>query len=104
MRANASNGNSCHRTIKQFAKAIGVDQLFGETGYTTDERRWARPTFDINGLTSGHQGEGRQDDHSGNRVGQDQFPIGSRSRSETVDGCIASNTCESTPAMAFAGH
>ena len=43
---------------QQFARAIGVDQLFGETGYTTDERRWARPTFDINGLTSGHQGEG----------------------------------------------
>mgnify|MGYP003662876064 CR=1 FL=1 len=42
----------------QFAKAIGVDALFGESGYTTDERRWARPTFDINGLTSGHQGEG----------------------------------------------
>lgn len=42
----------------QFAKAIGVDALFGEHGYTTDERRWARPTFDVNGLTSGHQGEG----------------------------------------------
>lgn len=41
-----------------FASAIGVDALFGEQGYTTDERRWARPTFDINGLTSGHQGEG----------------------------------------------
>ncbi|KAA5542301.1 dipeptidase [Roseiconus nitratireducens] len=41
-----------------FAKSVGVEQLFGETGYTTDERRWARPTFDINGLTSGHQGEG----------------------------------------------
>ena len=25
---------------------------------TTLERRWARPTFDINGLTSGYQGEG----------------------------------------------
>lgn len=43
---------------EQFAKAVGVDKLFGETGFTTDERRWGRPTFDINGLTSGHQGEG----------------------------------------------
>lgn len=42
----------------EFAGAIGVDALFGEQGYSTDERRWARPTFDINGLTSGHQGEG----------------------------------------------
>ncbi|MGB7342712.1 MAG: dipeptidase [Pirellulaceae bacterium] len=43
---------------KKFAKAIGVDELFGEAGYSADERRWARPTFDINGLTAGHQGEG----------------------------------------------
>jgi succinyl-diaminopimelate desuccinylase len=43
---------------RHFAEAIGVDRLFGEEGYTTDERRWARPTFDINGLTAGHQGEG----------------------------------------------
>lgn len=41
-----------------FSKAIGVSELFGEEGYSTDERRWARPTFDINGMTSGHQGEG----------------------------------------------
>ncbi len=42
----------------RFASAVGVDQLFGEAGFTTDERRWGRPTFDINGLSSGHQGEG----------------------------------------------
>ncbi len=39
-------------------KQIGVDGLSGEAGYTTLERRWARPTCDINGLTSGYQGEG----------------------------------------------
>ena len=43
---------------RDFAESLGVDALFGEVGYTSDERRWARPTFDINGLTSGHQGEG----------------------------------------------
>jgi succinyl-diaminopimelate desuccinylase len=41
-----------------FMKQIGVDAVTGEKGYTTLERRWARPTFDINGLTSGYQGEG----------------------------------------------
>jgi acetylornithine deacetylase/succinyl-diaminopimelate desuccinylase-like protein len=30
----------------------------GEAGYSTLERRWARPTCDINGLTSGYQGPG----------------------------------------------
>jgi succinyl-diaminopimelate desuccinylase len=43
---------------KEFKQQIGVDAVSGEEGYTTLERRSARPTFDINGLTSGYQGEG----------------------------------------------
>jgi succinyl-diaminopimelate desuccinylase len=42
----------------EFMRKIGVDAVTGEKGYSTLERRWARPTFDINGLTSGYQGEG----------------------------------------------
>jgi len=41
-----------------FKKQIGVDAVTGEQGFTTQERKSARPTFDINGLTSGYQGEG----------------------------------------------
>jgi acetylornithine deacetylase/succinyl-diaminopimelate desuccinylase-like protein len=41
-----------------FMKQIGVDAVAGEEGYSTLERRSARPTFDVNGLTSGYQGEG----------------------------------------------
>ena len=41
-----------------FKKQIGVDALGGEEGFTTLQRRWARPTCDINGLWSGYQGEG----------------------------------------------
>jgi acetylornithine deacetylase/succinyl-diaminopimelate desuccinylase-like protein len=43
---------------EQFAKQLGVPGLTGETGYTTLERRWARPTFDVHGLLGGYQGEG----------------------------------------------
>ena len=42
----------------KFRKSVGVAALFGEAGYTPDEQRAARPTFEINGLTSGYQGEG----------------------------------------------
>jgi acetylornithine deacetylase/succinyl-diaminopimelate desuccinylase-like protein len=42
----------------EFKSAIGVRELNGEAGFTNIERRWARPTCDINGLTSGYQGEG----------------------------------------------
>jgi acetylornithine deacetylase/succinyl-diaminopimelate desuccinylase-like protein len=43
---------------KQYKKDFGVPKLFGETGYTTLERTWARPTFEVNGLLSGFTGEG----------------------------------------------
>lgn len=41
-----------------FQKQLGVQGLTGEAGYTTLERRWARPTYDLNGITGGYQGEG----------------------------------------------
>jgi succinyl-diaminopimelate desuccinylase len=43
---------------EHYREEIGVAALSGEEGYTTLERRWARPTFDLCGLTSGYQGEG----------------------------------------------
>ena len=42
----------------QLKKLLGSPQLFGERGFTATEQRSARPTFEINGLTSGYQGEG----------------------------------------------
>ena len=43
---------------EQYRKLLGVPALFGEKGFTHHEQRSARPTFEINGLTSGYQGEG----------------------------------------------
>lgn len=41
-----------------YRASIGAPQLAGEPGYTTLERRWARPTLDVNGLWGGYSGEG----------------------------------------------
>lgn len=41
-----------------FAETLGVPALTGEAGFSTLERRWARPTFDVHGLLGGYQGEG----------------------------------------------
>jgi acetylornithine deacetylase/succinyl-diaminopimelate desuccinylase-like protein len=41
-----------------YRRFLGAPALFGERGYTSEERRTARPTLEINGLTSGYQGEG----------------------------------------------
>ena len=43
---------------KQYKKDFGIPKLFGESDYTTLERTWARPTFEVNGLLSGFTGEG----------------------------------------------
>ena len=43
---------------KRYAKELGAPKLFGETGYTTLERVWARPTFEVNGMLGGFTGEG----------------------------------------------
>jgi acetylornithine deacetylase/succinyl-diaminopimelate desuccinylase-like protein len=43
---------------REFQKFLGAPMLFGEQGYTPFEQRTARPTLEINGLTSGYQGEG----------------------------------------------
>jgi acetylornithine deacetylase/succinyl-diaminopimelate desuccinylase-like protein len=45
-------------TDREYQKLLGVPRLFGEKGYTPFEQRAARPTLEINGLTSGYQGEG----------------------------------------------
>jgi acetylornithine deacetylase/succinyl-diaminopimelate desuccinylase-like protein len=42
---------------KYFAD-LGASAGFGEPGYTTRERAWARPTLEINGIWGGFQGEG----------------------------------------------
>jgi acetylornithine deacetylase/succinyl-diaminopimelate desuccinylase-like protein len=37
---------------------LGLDELYGEAGYTFTERTGARPTLEINGMYGGFQGEG----------------------------------------------
>jgi acetylornithine deacetylase/succinyl-diaminopimelate desuccinylase-like protein len=43
---------------KKYKKDFGIPKVYGETDYTTLERTWARPTFEVNGLLSGFTGEG----------------------------------------------
>ena len=45
-------------SVSAYQKLVGVPKLFGERGFTPFEQRAARPTIEINGLTSGYQGEG----------------------------------------------
>jgi hypothetical protein len=43
---------------EEILKETGVPELFGEKGFSTMERIWARPTAEINGFGGGYQGQG----------------------------------------------
>jgi acetylornithine deacetylase/succinyl-diaminopimelate desuccinylase-like protein len=43
---------------EEFAASVGVPAGNGEVGFSSIERKWARPTLDVNGLTAGYQGHG----------------------------------------------
>ncbi|QNN53237.1 dipeptidase [Nocardioides mesophilus] len=36
-----------------YRTGLGLDEVFGESGYTTLERLWERPTLEVNGVTAG---------------------------------------------------
>ena len=42
----------------KYMEAIGVEELFGEKGYSTLERNSCRPSFDVCGIWGGYTGEG----------------------------------------------
>ncbi len=43
---------------ESYKRNIGVDALYGESGYTTKERTGIRPTLDVNGMWGGYTSEG----------------------------------------------
>jgi len=42
----------------EYAKDLGVSELWGEKGYSSNERTGIRPTLEVNGIWGGYTGEG----------------------------------------------
>lgn len=45
-------------SLEAYKKSIGLTDIDGEEGYTTNERNSIRPTLDVNGIWGGYIGEG----------------------------------------------
>ncbi|WP_115461094.1 dipeptidase [Winogradskyella aurantiaca] len=45
-------------SLEAYQKALDIDAVYGEEGYTTNERNSIRPTLDVNGIWGGYTGEG----------------------------------------------
>ena len=45
-------------SLQEYKDSIGVEELFGEKGYTPNEQTGIRPTFDVCGIWGGYTGEG----------------------------------------------
>lgn len=44
--------------LEDYKKALDISAVYGEAGYTTNERNSIRPTLDVNGIWGGYTGEG----------------------------------------------
>src|SRR5690606_17196429 len=44
--------------LDAYKKALDIDDIYGEKGYTTNERNSIRPTLDVTGIWGGYTGEG----------------------------------------------
>jgi acetylornithine deacetylase/succinyl-diaminopimelate desuccinylase-like protein len=42
----------------EYCRDLGIDAVWGEKGYTTNERTGIRPTLEVNGIWGGYTGEG----------------------------------------------
>ncbi|MBT8394880.1 MAG: dipeptidase [Bacteroidia bacterium] len=45
-------------SLEKYKKALDIDAVYGEEGYSTHERCSIRPTLDVNGIWGGYTGEG----------------------------------------------
>ncbi|WOC39600.1 dipeptidase [Polaribacter sp. HL-MS24] len=45
-------------SLEKYQQALDIDAVYGEKGYSTNERNSIRPTLDVNGIWGGYTGEG----------------------------------------------
>ena len=73
-------------------KETGAPALFGEKGFSTLERIWARPTAEINGIGGGYQGKGTKTVIASHAMAKLTFRLVPNQKAEVIVD-LAKNIC-----------
>ncbi len=78
-------------------KEIGVTELFGEKGFTSSERNWARPALDVNGIWGGYSGTGSKTVIAAEGSFKASIRLVANQKREKIDTCIKAHIRKFTP-------
>ena len=81
----------------EYISELGVSELFGEEGYSTRERLWARPTLDVNGIWGGYQGLGSKTVHPSEASVKITFRLVANQAPERIFDLVKSHVERHTP-------
>jgi acetylornithine deacetylase/succinyl-diaminopimelate desuccinylase-like protein len=76
---------------------LGLVEFFGDKQYSPRERRWARPTFDIHGLTSGYQEEGAKTVIPSKASAKFGFRLVANQKAKTIEELLKAHLKINTP-------
>ncbi len=80
-----------------YTKELGVPGLFGEQGYSTWERLWARPTLELNGISGGYQGKGSKTVLPSTASGKITCRLVANQKPEKIYDLICEHIAQNTP-------
>ena len=76
---------------------IGVPALGGEEGYSAWERKSVRPTFDVNGIKTGYQGEGAKTVLPARASAKFSFRLVPHQKTEQISAALKNHLAEYCP-------
>ncbi|MFM7051648.1 MAG: M20/M25/M40 family metallo-hydrolase [Planctomycetota bacterium] len=82
--ATRSQWESLGFSDAEFLGDIGLSSGFGETGRSTLERTWSRPTCDVNGISGGYEGKGAKTVIAAHATAKVSFRLVSRQDPEKI--------------------
>ncbi|MDO5295480.1 MAG: M20/M25/M40 family metallo-hydrolase [bacterium] len=84
---------------EEYSRQLGAE-LYGEAGFTTNQRRWFRPTLECNGICGGYTGEGSKTIIPASCTAKFSVRLVAHQKPEKVMDCLEKWFVENTPKRA----